>query len=111
MPTSTASTHAGELAELGFDEAAENAVVLLEWPDRAADVLPADRLDIAFTLAPHLGAEPAQRRAHRLRRVRAARSSGWPRSATSSPTRAWPTRSARIVQGDASTRAYERLDA
>src|SRR2546430_13726993 len=49
-------THTGELAELGVDEAAENAVVLLEWPDRAEDVLPADRLDVAFTLAPHLGA-------------------------------------------------------
>src|ERR1043165_1144329 len=49
-------THAGELAELGVDEAAENAVVLLEWPDRAADVLPADRLDIAFKLAPHRAA-------------------------------------------------------
>src|SRR5947208_3690388 len=54
-------THAGELAELGVDEAAENAVVLLEWPDRAAEVLPADRLDIAFTLAPNLG--PNQRNA------------------------------------------------
>src|SRR2546423_10279067 len=49
-------THAGELAELGVDEAAENAVVLLEWPDRAEDVLPAERLDIAFTVAPNLGA-------------------------------------------------------
>ena len=36
-----------------------DAVVLLEWPDRAADALPPDRLDIAFTLAPHLGTEPA----------------------------------------------------
>src|SRR5258706_11587475 len=53
--------HAGELAELGVDEACENAVVLLEWPDRAADALPADRLDIAFTLAPQLG--PNQRNA------------------------------------------------
>src|SRR6201999_4499724 len=52
-------THAAELAELGVDEAAENAVVLLEWPDRAAEVLPADRLEIAFTLAPNLG--PNQR--------------------------------------------------
>src|ERR1051325_2302774 len=32
-------THAGELAELGVDEAAENAVVLLEWPDRAAEAI------------------------------------------------------------------------
>jgi tRNA A37 threonylcarbamoyladenosine biosynthesis protein TsaE len=29
--------------------------VLVEWPDRAAGFLPADRLDIAFTLAPQLG--------------------------------------------------------
>src|SRR3954467_8566299 len=54
-------THTGELAELGVDEAAEDAVVLLEWPDRAAELLPADRLDIAFTLAPNLG--PNQRKA------------------------------------------------
>ena len=62
-----------------------NAVVLLEWPDRAAGFLPPDRLDIAFTLAPQLG--PNQRHAarHRLWHVRAARSSGWPRSASSSP--------------------------
>ena len=48
-----------ELTELGIDEAAADAVVLLEWPDRAAEALPPDRLDIAFTLAPHLG--PNQR--------------------------------------------------
>jgi tRNA threonylcarbamoyl adenosine modification protein YjeE len=38
-----------ELAELGLDDVAD-AIVLLEWPDRAADLLPADRLDIAFRL-------------------------------------------------------------
>src|SRR5581483_7405344 len=47
----------GELAELGFDDLPKNAVVLLEWPDRAAGFLPADRLDIAFTLAPQAGTE------------------------------------------------------
>src|SRR5688500_19867901 len=31
---------ASELAELGVDEAAEDSVVLLEWPDRAAEALP-----------------------------------------------------------------------
>src|SRR5882757_5373691 len=45
----------GELAELGFDDLAKDAVVLLEWPDRAAGFLPADRLDIAFTLDPKAG--------------------------------------------------------
>src|SRR5438552_5851998 len=44
-----------ELAELGFEEAIEGAAALLEWPDRASGLLPADRLDIAFHLAPTLG--------------------------------------------------------
>ena len=43
-----------ELAELGFDDLPEGAVVLLEWPDRAAGFLPPDRLDIALTLVPKL---------------------------------------------------------
>jgi len=101
-------THTGELAELGVDEAAENAVVLLEWPDRAAEALPADRLDVAFTLAPNLG--PNQRNveltghgafAPRVDRLAAFRHfllgegmAGAPRT---------------HVQGDASTRVYERL--
>ena len=46
---------AAELAELGFDDAPDGAVVLMEWPDRAAGTLPADRLDIALTLAPNAG--------------------------------------------------------
>src|ERR1700724_1187769 len=45
-------TGAAELAELGFDDLPEGAVMLLEWPDRAAGFLPPDRLDITFTLAP-----------------------------------------------------------
>src|SRR5262249_24370457 len=41
-----------ELAELGSGDLPEDAVVLIEWPDRAAGALPPDRLDIALTLAP-----------------------------------------------------------
>src|ERR1700691_601783 len=48
---------AADLAELGFDDLPEGAVVLLEWPDRAAGLLPADHFDISFTLAPALGDE------------------------------------------------------
>src|SRR6266567_9399614 len=48
-------TSAAELAELGFEDLPEGAVVLMEWPDRAGGSLPPDRLDIAFTLAPGLG--------------------------------------------------------
>ncbi|MDI4658515.1 tRNA (adenosine(37)-N6)-threonylcarbamoyltransferase complex ATPase subunit type 1 TsaE [Xanthobacter autotrophicus] len=35
-----------ELDELGWDELRENALLLVEWPDRADDRLPADRLDV-----------------------------------------------------------------
>jgi tRNA threonylcarbamoyl adenosine modification protein YjeE len=38
---------AGELPELGIDEIADSAIVLMEWPDRAGDTLAPDRLDIA----------------------------------------------------------------
>ena len=47
----------GELAELGFDDLPKDAIVLLEWPDRAAGFLPPDRLDVAFTLEPKAGPE------------------------------------------------------
>jgi N-acetylmuramate 1-kinase len=46
-----------ELAELGFDDLPEGAVVMVEWPDRAAGFLPADRIDVALTLAPKLKPE------------------------------------------------------
>src|SRR5262249_47095301 len=46
-----------ELAELGFDDLPEQAVMLLEWPDRADGLLPPDRLDVSLTLAPKLKLE------------------------------------------------------
>src|ERR1700724_1307695 len=46
-----------ELAELGFDDLPDGAVGLLEWPDRAAGLLPPDRLDVSLTLAPKLKLE------------------------------------------------------
>ncbi len=35
-----------ELRELGFEEALEDGVLLVEWPDRMAEDLPEDRLDV-----------------------------------------------------------------
>ena len=35
-----------ELIELGLEEALEGGLLLIEWPDRMADELPAERLDI-----------------------------------------------------------------
>jgi tRNA threonylcarbamoyl adenosine modification protein YjeE len=96
-----------ELDHLGWDEAGEDALVLLEWPERAGGYLPADRLDIALA---HVPGHPTARQAtitgagnwsERLARQRALetllKESGWS-DATRVP-----------IQGDASTRAYERL--
>jgi N-acetylmuramate 1-kinase len=99
---------AAELAELGFDDLPEAAVVLLEWPDRAAGFLPPDRFDIAFTLAPQLDTEARNARVvgygafgARVERIAAIRdflaSSGFAEAARQ-----------RMV-GDASTRIFERL--
>ena len=62
----------GELAELGFDDLPKDAVVLLEWPDRAAGFLPPDRLDVAFTLGAEGRPRAPQGADHRLRRLRRA---------------------------------------
>ena len=35
-----------ELRELGIDEALDEGVLLIEWPDRMSEQLPADRLDM-----------------------------------------------------------------
>ena len=48
---------AAELAELGFDDLPDGAVVVVEWPDRAAGFLPPDRIDVTLTLAPKLKPE------------------------------------------------------
>jgi tRNA threonylcarbamoyl adenosine modification protein YjeE len=39
---------ASELEEIGLSPLPEATVVLMEWPERAGDALPADRIDIAF---------------------------------------------------------------
>jgi N-acetylmuramate 1-kinase len=101
-------SEAAELAELGFDDLPVGAVVLLEWPDRASSFLPADRLDIALTLAPKLKPE-----------FRHARITGYgafaPRADRMAATRQFIAESGYSdalrtrMQGDASTRSYERL--
>jgi hypothetical protein len=99
---------AQELTELGFDDLPEDAVVLLEWPDRAAGRLPPDRVDIGLALAPKLKPEFRHARvtgygafAPRIDRMAAIRQF----IAESGYSEALRTR----VQGDASTRSYERL--
>src|SRR6476469_1914868 len=98
----------GELAVLGFDDLPKDALVLLEWPDRAAGFLPPDRMDVAFTLAPQSGPE--------ARKARITAYGGFATRAERIPTirrfldsSGYGKAQRRRVQGDASTRSYERL--
>jgi N-acetylmuramate 1-kinase len=102
------TSDASELAELGFDDLPDDTVTLLEWPDRAGDLLPPDRLDIALTLAPKLKLEfrhalltghgSFARRVQRMAAVRGFLAE----SGLSDAQRRW-------MPGDASIRTYERL--
>jgi tRNA threonylcarbamoyl adenosine modification protein YjeE len=97
-----------ELIELGFEEACDGALVLVEWPERAGGFLEASRLDIELQLDQAKG--PGFRAvtltgtgsfAVRLARAKAVHEllerSGW-----SGAERIF-------MQGDASVRSYERL--
>ncbi|OCC06161.1 tRNA (N6-adenosine(37)-N6)-threonylcarbamoyltransferase complex ATPase TsaE [Labrys sp. WJW] len=99
--------HASELDELGWDEAPDGALVLVEWPEKAGETLPADRLDIRFV---HAGRSETARRATltgtgdwsaRLRRF--SQTGDFLRHA------GWQDAAREHVQGDASTRSYARL--
>lgn len=46
---------ADELTELGVEEAFENAVTLIEWPDRLADGAPDDAVTLRFEVTPDDG--------------------------------------------------------
>jgi hypothetical protein len=99
---------AGEVTELGFEEIAEGAVTLVEWPERALDALSASRLDIALDLDLRAGPQarvalltPTGEFQARIARAMALRRllerAGWADAARA------------FMQGDASSRAYERL--
>ncbi len=45
-----------ELEELGFDEALDQGIVLVEWPERAEGRLPEDALNVVLVLDGHRGA-------------------------------------------------------
>lgn len=102
-------TTLAELAELGWQEAAEGAAVLVEWPDRAATLIQADRLDVSIALAPELGPKHRNVRltgfgtwAVRLAQLRAARAL-LDASSFGAAVR-------HHMEGDASVRSYERVE-
>lgn len=97
----------GELDELGLVPFPGDTLVLIEWPDRAGELLPADRIDIALshrasgdtarvaTVTGHGAAEAIVRRLSALRAF-------LDRSGAMAAMR-------KRMAGDASTRSYARL--
>lgn len=97
-----------DLVEIGWEETAEGAVVMIEWPERIAAHLPPDRLDVHLDLAldKSLTARTALLVGHgawaaRLPRIAAI-------GAFLRDTR-WDRARRDYMVGDASTRLYERL--
>lgn len=97
-----------ELAELGWEEAADGALVIVEWPEHAGLFLAGDRLDVAISIDAGRGSDY---RAATLTGIGAMA----PRLALAHAINAllagtdWSTAERISMQGDASTRAYERL--
>jgi len=93
-----------ELSELGFDEALQEGICLVEWPEMASDDLPADRIALKLE---HEGqgrlvtiAAP-DKQAARIRRVLAIRDF--------LDDAGYPLAKRRFLTGDASLRAYEAV--
>jgi tRNA threonylcarbamoyl adenosine modification protein YjeE len=100
---------ASELVGLGWDEAVEDAIVLVEWAERVPEILPRDRIDLRLsfaeadnrdarrvTISGHGAFAPKLNSFKALREL--LRREGW-RDAKRS-----------FLLGDASTRAYETLE-
>lgn len=94
-----------ELAELGWDEASAEALVIVEWPERAGDALTSERIDIRLDIASDgariatiSGSGPYVAKLALFRATgELLRSAGWGGSRRE------------YMLGDASTRAYERV--
>jgi aminoglycoside/choline kinase family phosphotransferase len=97
-----------ELLEIDLVESGDGAVVLIEWPERAGSLLSPDRFEISLSLAPDLG--PDYRRAWitgygacAARAERLVAFHGFLSDAGYGEAQRLP------LQGDASSRIYERL--
>ena len=97
-----------ELEEIGLAPLPDDGLVLIEWPDRATDLMPADRIDIALSHQPDAG--PDARRAvltgYGVAKARVARL-GQLRDFLNKAGAIEAPR--KRMAGDASTRSYARL--
>jgi len=99
---------ASELEEIGLSPLPEDTMALIEWPERAGDALPDDRIDIAFSHRPALGST-----------ARAAEITGHGKAATAVARlkvlrqfldgAGFMEARRERMPGDASTRSYARL--
>ncbi|MDH7797378.1 MULTISPECIES: tRNA (adenosine(37)-N6)-threonylcarbamoyltransferase complex ATPase subunit type 1 TsaE [unclassified Beijerinckia] len=97
-----------ELVELGWEEASDGALVVVEWPDRIGTAVTPDRLDVAFYVDATRSLDFRRAivtghgaMAERLQRANAIRNL--------LQVADWADAQRSFMQGDASTRAYERL--
>lgn len=97
-----------ELAELGWEDVVEDAIVVVEWPERSKEIMDADHLDVALSYASEIG--PNARIvtiaghgafAKRLEAFKSLRE--FLRQA------GWDDAHRAFLQGDASSRSYETL--
>ncbi len=99
---------ASELEEIGLSPLPEATVVLIEWPERAGDTLPHDRIDIALRHDPAKG--DTARTAEITGTGKAAAVVARLKSLREFLTEAGHAKSRRErMPGDASTRSYARL--
>jgi N-acetylmuramate 1-kinase len=97
-----------DLRELGFEDLPAGAVVLIEWPDRAPDLLPGERLEVEIRLDAKHGSE--RRNVHITGfRGFASRTERLPKVRQFLADTGFAGAERVRLAGDASTRSYERL--
>ncbi len=95
-----------ESEELGLDDALDDALVLIEWPKRIVDRLPADRLSISLEEGAHETSRFVTLQGHGQWRARIARLR---QMIVFMEASGWGDADAAYLQGDASPRRYGRL--
>ena len=96
-----------EASELGFDDAAQDGAVIVEWPERAAALLPETRIEIALAETSDPEVRRVTLRWHGSAGDRIARIADV--MAFLDTQAEWSRARITYLQGDASTRGYARL--
>ncbi|MBO0765806.1 MAG: tRNA (adenosine(37)-N6)-threonylcarbamoyltransferase complex ATPase subunit type 1 TsaE [Hyphomicrobiaceae bacterium] len=97
-----------EARELGFEEALEAGAVIVEWPERAASLLPHSRIEVVLAEATDPDRRVATVRGLGAAAARVARLADVMAFLDSQPV--WASARIAYLQGDASTRGYARLE-